>query len=404
MKISLQSWTVRILGVVAVFLTGAFVSAEGLSLYGSVTAEALAGLSEGDSGDGGYESEIRIIAETTSASSVLFRGEAGILLSYGLSSEPAIAFDSKAVAPPAQLPPGDDLHRDFFIDQAWAETGLAHFSLQAGIIPVSWGSAYIYNPVSRTQPPSIPGENLDRAIGRPGIKLFLPLPGGFSAEGYVLASPRIAEPVPHIAELESHTVPYGVKLQFLGSFADFSLYALRELMTDGNATYWFGADSTVIIGDVTVYAEYATTRSFSAEVASGFSYTVPVVAIGVRGEYIFLASGEEENSYDGVSFMEGSRKMLGRHYLFFQLEKEDPNAAAWKVSAGTMVNIKDKSAALLAEALWRPIPDFSIGLFARIFTASKSGTREFGGSIPLGPGMAVCPYRDVAGLTAEWHF
>lgn len=96
--------------------------------------------------------------------------------------------------------------------------------------------------------------------------------------------------------------------------------------------------------------------------------------------------------------------MLGRHYLFFQLEKEDANAAAWKVSAGTMVNIQDRSAAILAEALWRPIPDFTLGVFTRMFTADNSTTREFGGSIPLGPGMALCMYRDVAGITAEWHF
>ncbi len=378
--------------------------AEGLSLYGSVSAETLAGLSGSDRGNGGFESEIRIIAETESGSAVVFRGEAGVLLSYGLSSEPAIAFDSNAVVPPAQLPPGDDLHREFFIDQAWAETSLDRFSLQAGIIPVSWGSAYVYNPVSRTAPPSIPGEDFERAIGRPGIKLFLPLPAGLSVEGYVLASPRLTEPVPHITEIESRTFPYGVRLQFLGSFVDFSLYALRELMIDGDATSWFGADTTIIIGDVTLYAEYATTMSLSTEVSSGFSCTIPVVNCGVRGEYIYIASGNSKDSYDGAAFMEGRKKILGRHHVFFQLEKEDPNAAAWKVSAGTMVNINDRSAAVLAEALLRPIPDFTVGLFARIFTADNSTTREFGGSIPIAPGMAVCPYRDVIGLTAEWQF
>lgn len=404
MNYSFRSIQFCLTGIAMLMLFVFPVSSEGLSLYGSVSTEILAGVSEPDRGRGGFESEVRIVAETEADSSVVFRGEAGILLSYGLSSEPAIAFDSNAVTPPTQLPPGDDLHREFFIDQAWAETNLDHFSLQAGIIPVAWGSAYMYNPLSRITPPSIPGDTVDRAIGRPGMTLFLPLPAGFSAEGYILAAPRLTDPVPYIGELDSDSFPYGIKFQFQGTRIDAGLYALRESMTEGKAVYWYGADSTVIIGEATLYAEFAATPSLSMEVSAGGSYTIPVIEVIIRTEYIYLGTGETRESYDGASFLEGSTKMLGRQYLFLQLEKEDPRQAAWKVAAGTIVNIEDGSAALLAEALWRPVTDFSLGLFTRIFTARQSSTKEFGGHIPIAPGIAVYPYHNVVGLSAEWFF
>ncbi|HRR03230.1 MAG TPA: hypothetical protein P5286_10050, partial [Treponemataceae bacterium] len=52
-------------GLTGALLTMLPVSAEGLSLYGSVTTEAIAGLGEANRGQGGFESDIRIIAETT---------------------------------------------------------------------------------------------------------------------------------------------------------------------------------------------------------------------------------------------------------------------------------------------------------------------------------------------------
>lgn len=404
MKLAIRSVQILLTGIVTLLLPLLPVSAEGLSLYGSVSTEAFTGLTEPDRGQGGFESDIRIVAKTDPSSPVSFRAEAGALLSYGLSSEPAIVFDSNAVAPPAQLPPGDDLHREIYIDQAWAETTLDRFGLKAGIIPVSWGSAYIHNPVSRTTPPQIPGEDLDRAIGRPGIILFVPLPAGFSAEGYVLAASRLDNAVPHIAELDFSTIPFGARLQFQSSFADMAIYALREVLQERESEFWVGADGTSVFGDVTVYAELATTLSFSMEISTGFSYTVPGIDLGVRGEYIYISTGEERDSYDTLSFLEGSRRMLGQQYVFFRLEKEDPRAAAWKISTGTMINVLDRSAVILVEAEWLPIPDFSVGGFSRVFTANESSSREFGGALPLAPGMALRPYRSVAGFRVQWHF
>mgnify|MGYP000849189515 FL=1 len=391
-------------GLTGALLTMLPVSAEGLSLYGSVTTEAIAGLGEANRGQGGFESDIRIIAETTGNSAITFRAEAGALLSYGLSSEAAIIFDSAAVQPPSQLPPGDDLHREVYVDQAWAETTLELFTVKAGILPVSWGSAYIHNPVARTAPPALPGEDLDRAIGRPGIILFVPLPAGFSTEGYALAAPRLDDAVPHIAELDFSTIPFGTKLQFQSPFADLAIYAIREVMQEGMSEVWIGADGTTVFADITVYAEFATTLSYSTELSVGFSCIIPGIDLGLRGEYIHLSSGAEHGSCSGISFIDGSERMLGQQYVFLQLEKEDPRAAAWKLSAGTLVNLLDRSAAILGEAEWRPLTDFCLGGFTRIFTADESSSREFGGSLPIAPGMALRPYRSVAGIRATWYF
>lgn len=391
-----------------VFLAGIFlatpVHAQGLSLFGSVSAEALTGLTGEDRGKNGFESELRIISETESSPNAFFRAEAGVFFTYGLASETAIALEANAFQQPQSLPPGDDLHREFFIDQAYAGTNQKYFSLYAGIIPVGWGSAYVYNPVSRTAPPQIPGEDFDRIIGRSGIKVFIPMPAGFSAEGYVAAEPRITNAVVDIAEVDSDTFPFGLKIQCRGTCADFALYALRELMTPGEEKYWYGADTTVIVRDATLYAEAATTSTLSPEISVGFSYTVPFLDAVLRSEYIYLDSGEDADSYNAAAFLDGSRTMLGRQYVFFQVEKEDPRAAAWKISAGTLFNVEDRSAAVLAEILWLPNPDFSVGVFARLFTASSSSTKEFGGTLRPAPGIALRPYRDVAGLSAEWHF
>ena len=105
--------------------------------------------------EAGLEAETRLIFDSKPESGVGFRAEGGIRWTYGSSSEEAVAFAARlAAAPvPEDLPPGEDLHRVLFLDQAYAEAALGRADLSFGIVPLAWGTGYVFNPTARTAPP-----------------------------------------------------------------------------------------------------------------------------------------------------------------------------------------------------------------------------------------------------------
>jgi hypothetical protein len=374
---------------------------------GSLEAAGLCGLAR-DAGAGGFSSELRLVLELSPEDGMLFRAEGGYTLDYGLASELAIVYDAGAAAPadPADLPPGDDLHRGFFLDQAYAQATLGRVSMRAGIVPVGWGSAYLYNPTSRTAESEFPGENLDIVRGRAGFWTSLALPRSVSLEAYALADGRAHSTVPDIGELDADAVPWGVKAQVRTNAIDASVSCFRELRRAGeDATLWLGADIALITGDVTWYAEAAIPPedSESLEGSVGLSYLPPIDGTTLRAEYIYLGAGATDaQDYDDAALIDGDRVLLGRQYLFLGAEIEDVQAARWKLEAGCLMNLVDRSAVLLAEATWIPRLSLELSCFARWFTGS--GEEELGGERPLGPSISLAPYRSAAGLSVKMRF
>lgn len=383
------------------------------------STELIASIPFEDTDEVGLESETRMIFDTKPEGGVSFRAEGGVRFAWGSASENALAFDSSLAERPDEgsLPPDTDLHREFFLDQAYADAALGIADLSFGVVPVAWGTGYVFNPTARTAPAEFPDDVTGTAPGSLGASVRLALPSGFSLEAYAVAEPRVRSAVPSIDELAGERFPFGTKLQFRSELVDASVSFLRELTTAGSeAAYWAGADAAGFIGPVSWYAEGAlrlpgdggTESSYwkaadETEVCLGASWTVPVFEATLRSEAAWFGTGEDNpDAYDVASLLEGRRALLSRRYLFVQLEKEDPEAAKWKVSTGTLVNLDDASAALLCEGTYSPVLSVEFRAFAYVFLADGEG--ELGGSRALGPGLELTPYRSAAGIGTKVSF
>ncbi len=368
--------------------------------------------------EAGLEAETRLIFDSKPENGVGFRAEGGIRWTYGSSSEEAVAFAARlAAAPvPEDLPPGEDLHRVLFLDQAYAEAALGRADLSFGIVPLAWGTGYVFNPTSRTAPPVFPEDATDTAPGALGTTVRLVLPAGLSAEVYAIAEPRLRTTVPAIDEIAGDAFPFGARLQFRSDSLDASASFLRELMTaDSDPTYWFGADAAGFLGPVSWYAEAALRlpgdgASASAdwrmpdemEACAGLSMMISGLEATFRTEAAWFGTGEDEvGDYDTLALLAGKRALLARRYLFAQLEKEDPGAAKWTVSGGVLANLDDYSSALIGEAKFSPLLSVELSAFGYVFIADGDG--ELGGERRPG-GFEFTPYRSAAGVSAKVSF
>lgn len=384
----------------------------GIRLYGTLAAEALAGVGYGDFGANGFETELRLVLEAEE-DDLSFRAEGGYVLAYGISSPSSAAFEGGLVPVPDEdsLPPETDLHRDFFVDQAWARAVLGDFDFKAGIVPVAWGSAYLYNPTARTSELAFPGEDMDRIRGKPGALLAVALPAGFGIEAYALALGRMSDGVPESRELSPGGIPHGFRVFRRSDRLDASVAWIRERIDgDSDAASFVGLDATLVAGPFSLYAETAIPVGAAArgtELSAGFAWDVASRNATVRAEYIRLGRGSANGAYDPARLLSGECVLLARDYLYVGAEKEDGENASWKIEAGALVNLDDRSVALLGKASWKPRAALELSAFARYFSAalSESGSpAEFGKAIQVGPGIEFDPYRSAAGLSAAWSF
>ncbi len=367
----------------------------------------------------GLEAETRLIFDSKPETGVGFRAEGGLRWTYGGSSEEAVAFDALLADSPdaAELPPGTDLHRVVFLDQAYAEAALGRADFSFGVVPIAWGTGYVFNPTARTAPPVFPEDATDTAPGALGSTVRFALPAGFSAEVYAVAEPRRRSTVPEIDELAGDRFPFGSKVQFRSELVDASVSFQRELVTaDSSAAYWFGSDAAGFVGPVSWYAEAAlrlpgdggTSASDwsaldEAEACAGLSWTIPGLEATFRSEVAWFGTGEDDaDDYYVAALLAGERALLARRYLFAQVEKEDPDAAKWTISAGALVNLNDYSAAVIGEAKLTPLLSVELSAFVYAFLSDDDG--ELGGDRNLGGGLEFTPYRSAAGISAKVSF
>lgn len=390
---------------VSILAAGMAGADDGLSLSGTFTATSGIGLDENDQGRAAYDAELRLILENAARGALGFRVEGGFRWAYGLLSPLSILLESGLALPPPEesLLPGTDLHREFYLDQAYAKARMGNLELRAGLFPLAWGAAYFYNPTARTGTPVLPGENLEDRSGKPGMALSLALPFGLSLEGYALAQGRHATGIPDIDELVLADVPWGSRLQLRTDCLDVSASIMKVLPKEGAlAGSWLGFDMALTMGILSFYSELVSNLD-EMEASIGFWWPVPDHAVDLRGEYIWLqGGGVDPADYEVAALLSGTASLLGQSYMFLGIEKEDPQAASWKLSLGTLVNLNDLSAGLLAEFAWMPVQDFALSVFARVFTGG--GNDEFGGSLSPAPGLSIIPYRSIGGLMVTWNF
>lgn len=395
------------------------ISGENASSSWLGSAELVASVPFEETDHVGLEAETRLIFDSRPEAGVGFRAEGGLRWTWGGASQEALAFDSSLAnrPDPSELPPGADLHRVVFLDQAFAEVALGIADLSFGIVPIAWGTGYVFNPTSRTAPAEFPDDVTGTAPGALGSSVRLALPAGFSMEAYAVAEPRLRSAVPASDELAGERFPFGAKLQFRSELVDTSVSFLRELTTAGaEAAYWTGADAAGFVGPVSWYAEAALRLPGGggsdksdwkaldeSEACLGISWTVPIIDATVRSEAAWFGTGHGDVAeYDVASLLEGRRALLARRYLFAQLEKEDPDAAKWKLSGGALVNLDDRSSVLIGEGMYSPYLSVEFRAFVYLFLSDDDG--ELGGSRAIGPGIEFTPYRSAYGLGAKLSF
>lgn len=383
------------------------------------SAELVGSVPFGDAGEAGLEAETRMVFDSRPESGVSFRAEGGLRWAWGSASQEALSFDSSLAEKPdgSALPPGTDLHRVAFLDQAYAEIALGAADLSFGVVPIAWGTGYVFNPTARTAPPEFPDDVTGTAPGALGASARIALPSGLSLESYAVADSRVRSPVPSIDELAGERFPFGVKLQFRSELVDASVSLIRELTTaESDAAYWAGADGAGFVGPVSWYAEAALrlpgeggsdSSDWAAldesEACLGLSWTIPVLEATLRSEAAWFGTGQDDgDEYDVVSLLDGRRALLGRRYLFAQIEKEDPDAAKWKISGGALVNLDDSSSAVIGEGTYSPFISVEFRAFVYMFLSDGDG--ELGGSRALGPGLEFTPYRSAGGIGAKVSF
>jgi len=387
------------------------------SLYGSIEVSASALLDEAGRGDGGFRAENRWIFESRPEDGLSFRAEGGWRAEYGAASTVAALFAAGLAPVPAALPPDTDLHREFFLDRAALSASLGAIALDAGVVAPAWGAGYLVNPSDRTNRPAFPGASSEVVPGALGAVLRAYLPAGLSAEAYALAQSRARSQLPNEAELGADRFPFGIRLLARTDALDAALGFLRELPASGvDPSYWATADATGFAGPLTLYAEAALrlpglgaapaadawNAADELEACAGLAWTVPVADVVLRAEGAWFGSGAESKAaYDLSSLLSGRTTLLARRYLFALAEKEDPEAAAWKLGAGVLANLDDSSAAVQAQASWKPYASLELSIWARAFLAEAGD--ELGGELGAGP-VRFTPYRPTAGLGAKLSY
>ncbi|ORC32823.1 hypothetical protein B4O97_15325 [Marispirochaeta aestuarii] len=285
------------------------------------------------------------------------------------------------------------------VEHAWGLLDLGNFDLQAGKIPLAWGTAYVFNPSARVNPADSlnPGGD-EETPGITGISSSIYLKNGVTLSTYLAAEDRGRKADPDMIAHNAANIPWGTRIRgFAGPF-DLSLGILREILYDTRTSgyerpLWLSSDGVGTIAGINLYWEAALCISDPSgdpadgswdfkdnlEFAAGF-HALPSVLQGVevRGEYFFQGTGSSrESGYEVLPVLEGTRKVMGRHYLFGYLEKRFFDYHL--VSCGSVLNTGDLSGAVFSEYSWELTANsrFSLG------SIMYYGSGEFQGLIDL---------------------
>jgi hypothetical protein len=298
------------------------------------------------------------------------------------------------------------------VDQAYGSLVAGAFSLQAGKVPIGWGSAYVFNPTQRASRPALLDPVADET---PGTLAVLPAwspSDAFRLSAYAAFQDKSRRETVAAADGAIENLPFGVRAQTtIGNF-DLSACFIKEVDYISNPLLGSGdyrralfacLDAAGAIWDFGVYCEAALrlpmgddgltwdTEGYdfldAFEVAAGFDYSFPGLDLELRGEYYHQGSGtSDEALYSALDLMSGARLLQAEDYLFARAEKTF--ADYWKLDLGGLANLNDGGFVAMAELLYEAMDNLELKLGAVLPFGPDSS--EFEGRYDLtGLGIGV---------------
>jgi hypothetical protein len=292
------------------------------------------------------------------------------------------------------------------VDQAYGSVVAGAFSLQAGKLPIGWGSAYVFNPTQRASRPALLDPVADET---PGTLAVLPTWSpidAFRLSAYAAFQDKSHRETVAAEDGAIENLPFGIKAQTtIGSF-DLSASFIKEVdyvenpllgSGDYRRALFAGLDLAGAIWDFGVYAEAALRLPAgddglswepgdfdflgALEVAAGFDYSISGLELELRGEYYHQGSGTSDKTrYSALDLMSGARLLQAEDYLFARAEKTF--ADYFKLSAGGLANLNDGSFVGMAELLYDAMENLELKL-GGVLPWGPSGS-EFEGRYDLG--------------------
>jgi len=270
------------------------------------------------------------------------------------------------------------------VDQAYGSAVAGDFSLQAGKLPIGWGSAYVFNPTQRASRPALLDPVVDET---PGTLAILPTwspADAFRLSAYVAFQDRSHRETVAADDGAIENMPFGVKAQTtIGNFdvaacfiKEVDYVELAGLMPGSYERSLFaGLDAAGAIWDFGVYAEAVLMLPMgddglswdpdgfdfldALEVAAGFDYSFSGLELELRAEYYHQGSGTSDKAlYSPLDLLSGRKLLQAEDYVFARLEKTF--ADYFTLSAGGLVNINDASVVAMAELQYEAMDNLEL--------------------------------------------
>lgn len=383
---------------------GAFTD-QAIDIYGYATSLASVDFRElpSEEAELGGVAYVRVKGDFKPQEGLSFHIEASYDARTGYQNEFVQALDAGLAAP------GDpSFVSAIAIDQAYGSVVAGAFSLQAGLAPIGWGSAYVFNPTQRASRPALLDPVADETPGTLAILPSWSPADAFRLSGYVAFQDKSHRETAWAGDGLVENLPFGLRAQTtIGNF-DISASLIKEVeyielapLVPGSYSraLFAGLDAAGAIWDFGVYAEAAlklpmgvdgltwTPADFdfmdSLELAAGFDYMIPGVDVELRAEYYRRGWGAEDKAaYDPVGLLTGATLLQARDYLFARLERVF--ADYFTLDAGALANLNDESIVAMAELSYAAMDNLELKL---------------GGVLPWGPGGSEFEGRyDLSGL------
>ncbi len=318
--------------------------------------------------------------------------------------------------------PSTDFNREFVFDYAYASARFGPVDLRVGRQPLTWGTAYAFNPTELMNPASLAELTGVEPPGLTAIAPSISLGSGFGLEGYVAFEDRSRQATALSGLAEAGNLPAGARARAYVGTWDLAAGVVRSVEAAPAAAGsdiapavddYAVAELAGPIGPVTFYGEAAVEidpddqweAERSIDGAVGFQYELPF-EIGLQAEYHRRGRGETgPANYDPQARIAG--RLAARDYLVGIVDFHLFDDRVHSVFAA-LTNLNDGSVAFMPEVQYSPYSDLEISLGGSVLFGPDES--EFDGrfDLPTGPGPDDVAEVDIARsqlyLSAKWYF
>ena len=305
--------------------------------------------------------------------------------------------------------PLEDFVQSFTLDHAWGMVNFWWFDLQFGKMPIAWGTGYAFNPTDRVTNPAFLDRVTEETPGTLGIAPGFSITDWLALQGYVAFQDKSHKKTASLEDGKWQNIPYGVKLNAIAGPFDLSVSWIKEVLYSAQGyqrSFYTGADFAGAVWNFGVYGEAAlnlprneedTGFDFEGhklkdvlEACAGFDYSIPLLDVMARVEYFHHGRGEKsKEDYDIMKILSGEEILQGEDYFFASLERTFFNYLT--LAVGGMVNLNDRSLALIPQIQYDLFGNFQVSLGATLFFG-KEGS-EFYGEYEI-PGMEPIDFTE----------